>query len=136
MLSIELADGRTICADKIVAMRTYLGLIEGVPNDRVNEWTIDDFKSYCGRAFCIDRFGVLPPAMKAREFKGRSWRALPANAIGGLFRSVRTVRDHDKTYSIPAILWFQDELEPLLSPPVLAQLRQIEWARLAEDVDD
>jgi hypothetical protein len=37
MQKIELADGTTIYADKIAARRTYLGLIEGIPNDRVND---------------------------------------------------------------------------------------------------
>jgi hypothetical protein len=136
MQKIELADGAAIYADMIAARRTYLGLIEGIPNDRMNERMIDGLKIMCKRAFCHDRFVVLPPVMTPREFNGKSWKALPACAIGGLFRSIRTVRDHSKTYSLLAILWFQESFDPLISPQALALMQQLDWAQLAEDVDD
>lgn len=136
MLSVRLDDGTTIYADEIVARRTYLGLIEGVPNDSINERMIDELKLMCGRAFYVDRCVVLAPAMTARQIRGKPWRALPSSALGGLFRSVRPVRDPNKTYSMLAILWFQDDFEPLLSREALASMQQLNWARLAQDYDD
>src|SRR5579859_1399438 len=136
MLSVRLDDGTTIYADKIVARRTYLGLIEGVPNDSINERMINDLKMMCGRAFCVDRCVVLAPRMTPRQLKDRPWMALPSSALGGLFRSVRPVRDRNKTYSMLAILWFQEHFEPLLSPESLASMQQVHWARLAQDFDD
>jgi len=136
MLSIELADGRSIYADMMAAQRTYLGLIEGIPNDRINELMIENFKTTCERAFCFDRFVIIPPVMSAREFNGKSCRSLPAAAICGLFRSVRTVRDHDRTYSALAILWFQEGFDPLLSRAATAEIQTLDWSRLAQDVTD
>jgi hypothetical protein len=61
---------------------------------------------------------------------------LPSSAIGGLFRSVQTVRDRDKTYSLLAVLWFQESFDPLNSPEALAAIKNLDWTGLAEDVDD
>ena len=136
MLSIQLGDDTTIYADGIVARRTYLGLIEGVPNDAINERMIDDLKSMCSRTFCVEQCVVLAPSMTTRQYRGKSWRALPSSAIGGLFRSLRPVRDRNKTYSRLAVLWFQNAFEPLLSRETLQAIQQLHWTRLAEDYED
>jgi hypothetical protein len=133
---IELADGRSITIDQILAQRTYLGLIEGIPNDRTNAYITNSIENHTKCVFHCERCVVVPPAVKPFEFNGKTGQKLPSSAIAGLFRSVQTVRDHDKTYSVLAVLWFQESFDPLLGEEALSAIRKLDWTRLAEDVDD
>jgi hypothetical protein len=133
---IELTDRHSITVDRILAQRTYMGVTEGIPNDRFNERIINSIENTCKNVFHFTRCVILPPAVRSFELNGKTGRALPSSAIAALFRSVQTVRDHDKTYSLLAVLWFQDSFDPLISSEAMDGIQKLDWVNLAEDVDD
>lgn len=131
---IELADGHSITMLRIYAKLTYLGLVEGIPNDRFNESIINDIEDTCKRVLHVTRLVILEPTVRSFELSGKPGRLLPACAIAAEFRSVQTVRDHDKTYSELAVLWFQESFDPLISVEALDGIQKLDWVGLAEDV--
>jgi hypothetical protein len=133
---IDLADGHSITILQAYSQRTYLGVTEGIPNDRFNQHIINNIEDTCKRALHATRCVILPPIVRSFELNGISGRALPEYAIGARFRSVQTVRDHDKTYSELVVLWLQESFDPLVSPAALDGIQKLDWAKLAEDVDD
>jgi hypothetical protein len=132
----DLADGHSITIMRLLAQRTYLGVTEGLPNDRFNEYIIGKIEETCQSVLYVTRCVIIPPVVRTYERNGKTGRSLPGSAICALFRSTQTVRDRNKTYSELAVLWFQEEFDPLISPEALDGIRKLDWARLAEDVDD
>jgi hypothetical protein len=134
MRTINLAEGRRIYADMFLARLTYLGLMEGIPNDRINAHMISDIERSCKRTLHCERCGILPPTVTTFQHKDKIGRKLPACAIAGRFIAAGTVRDHSKDYSQLAILWFQETVDPLISPEALAAIEKLDWVEHAEDI--
>jgi hypothetical protein len=133
LLSITLLDGRAISADIVVAQRTYLRLIEGIPTERLNREILDDIPGLCARALHHEHCVVIPPVLSAHEFRGKKWNALPRILIAGRFSHYNPVRDPTQDFSMLAIAWMQGSLLPLPSEGVLPSLRALDWSRHARD---
>ena len=136
VLTIELADGHSIHAQRIAAQLTYRRLIEGIPTDSLNEEIVNDVEELCKRVFFLERCIIIPPTLSPREFRGKSWRELPRVLIAGSFRCFKPVRHAGHVYSALAVAWFQSSLEPLVSEQVLPLIQKLDWARHAEDFTD
>jgi len=119
----------------IIAQHTYRTLIEGIPSERLNERIVNDVEELCKRVFFLERCIIIPPTLSPREFRGKSWRALPPVLIAVLFRCL-PIRYPGHVYSELAVAWFQSSIEPLISEQILPLIQKLDWARHAKDFTD
>ena len=68
----------------------------------------------CSDTFYEPNHVVLPPPFIERTRMKWKWRELPRVWVSAPVRSMRTARDHSETYSMLAIAWFQNDIEPLV----------------------
>jgi hypothetical protein len=136
VLTIKLLSGHSIHAEVIVAQRTYLTLLEGIPTDRINARIIAGVRELSKRVLFHDHCVIIPPVLTERKFNDKTWNQLPRTLIAGSFRCHDPVRGSDQHYSALAVAWFQPELEPLISDQALASIQRLDWDALAMNCSD
>jgi hypothetical protein len=147
---LRLATGREIVLDKYTQSRTYSGLLEGTPNKRSNDdtiqWALEDarqdsdvlgapylieperrdyLREQGDMQFVIDRQHDRPEIMRHIP----EW--LPQIECVGIFHSFRPARDTTKDASSLTIVWYQDDFG--FDSGAVDQLRMVDWDRYATD---
>jgi hypothetical protein len=134
LFTLTLADGREIRAENIVAWRTYMGLLAGLPNDEINERELSQLKEICNRALLVEDSVIIPPAMIAHESDEQNWNEYPPIFVAARFFSSRDTHGGScGRFSALAVGWFQTSLHPLIPDDILAAIKQLNWTNLAHD---
>ncbi|MDP1799399.1 MAG: hypothetical protein Q8K78_18020 [Planctomycetaceae bacterium] len=150
--SIRLQCGREIILDKLIQSRTYAGLLEGVPNKRVNdlgiEWLLDRAgkeKTTGGEPYLIEpkrrdylrKAGDMQSIVDRQSDRPEELRRipewLPLIECIGIFSSISPARDSTKDTSSLTIVWFQDDFG--IDKNVVEQLQNVDWEKHAVDCD-
>jgi uncharacterized protein (TIGR02996 family) len=132
--------GRWVSLRELRQWRTYGGLLEGSPNDEINQQILRHAQTEAARGAISANSYLIPPVIRNRLQKGwdiapRQYQFLPATACVGRFTS--TPRSNDSNYhaSELVIIWFQDEFAFPIDPAVREQIRAIDWEKHATDFD-
>lgn len=136
LCSIEIERG-TIRLQVVEMDMTYGGLIEGVPDARLNDSTIRRTAENAERRFRLN-VHVVPPRRVVRTgkpFPDRPREYLPPVRCTGLFDGPPTPRAvGDWWTSRLAVVWFQDASDRLVHPDAARQMHDLPWDDLAKDL--
>ena len=115
--------------------QVYGGMLEGYPNQRVNEGIVnkaigDLQKRYDAHVHYIEP--PMTPRPEKSNFGDEPWLELPAVQCIAQFGS-RSVGEFGSRL---ALLWFQPHFAMPIDTYVLSKIHALDWARLAEAIDD
>lgn len=147
---LSLNCGRAITLEALQQKTTYAGLLEGTPIPRINDSIIEGVLenarniSWAGTRPHL----VVPPRRDYLRTPGDmssdrmtpalpQWvpEWLPLVTCIGTFKSVSPARDASKDLSVLTVVWFQDEFALPIKEPAFTQLKALDWATLAADVE-
>jgi hypothetical protein len=141
---IVLTSGREIGLILLNQSFTYHGLLEGAPTARMNQEIIERAvqekrNKQHGRAPYL-----IPPAQTPITFPGSTRYPfgepirIPGILCVARYNSRLPVHDHSDPimyYSQLSVIWFQEDFAFPIEDAVLAALREIDWEKLAYDVE-
>jgi hypothetical protein len=124
-------DGRNVGLDEVFQSKTYAGLLEGAPNERVNR---DILSAQSARAAKI--WPDQPCVVLGLDlYLARLAQALPPVRCAGLFISYRPARNTERMASSLVIVWFQEDMfEPPLEQ-MAEWMMSVAWNEVARDFD-
>lgn len=137
---IALENNRYAHIEFFVQWRTYRGVLEGVPDRRINqsymESAVKDASRYCGN---VPVYLIEPKQKVLREDvrnPENTKMALPEVTCIALLCSYKPVKDPDMVGSKLAVVWYQDTMAMPVEEAILDQMKQINWSVLAKDFGD
>jgi hypothetical protein len=141
---IVLTSGREIGLISLNQSFTYHGLLEGAPTERMNQEIIDHAVLESRSRQHSRNPYLIPPPQTPITFPGSTHypfgkpMRLPGILCVARFNSRNPVHDHSDPilyYSQLSVIWFQDDFAFPIDGAVLEALRQIDWEKLAYDVE-
>lgn len=135
-ITIRLASGIQITTTSLLMHATYEGLLEGMPNDRFTERRLLSLEGRCQSILGPCPVHVIPPKITRFERPGsfggvpRMAALLPPCEFFAVFESRKAMEWRNL-----AIVWHQASAKPLMTPEVRAQVAQLDWDALAEEVE-
>jgi hypothetical protein len=130
-IKFELDDSRQIFLDALFESKTYEGLLEGRPSLSVNYEVLNS------QAETVQR--IWPEAtyvtLGLDFYKGRLNEALPPICCIGKFVSYKPVPNQEKMASSLVVIWFQNEMFPLIEGANKKWLKEIVWNKVARSFD-
>jgi len=141
---IVLTSGREIGLISLNQSFTYHGLLEGAPTARMNQMIIDhavqeERNKQHGQALYL-----IPPTQTPITFPGSTRYPfgepirIPGILCVARYNSRHPVHDHSDPilyYSQLSVIWFQEDFAFPIDGAVLEELRQLDWEKLAYDVE-
>lgn len=113
---------------------TYSGLLEGYPNNSLNQSIIDGVQSRLKKKSGWEPY-LVPPVErevpKRSIAKERPWMELPRIQCTAWFES-KTLGEFGSRL---AVIWFQDAFAFPIDPEVASRIRAIVWDDHAEPID-
>lgn len=146
--------GRKLTLKYLDQAHTYAGMLEGTPNRKANDWGIGTDLKYASQY----RFSLGEPYLvkpKRRDYLrepgdmdhvrertskypadwGRDPEWLPLVRCIGCFFSTTTRRNPAKDMSSLTVVWYQNDFAYPIDDGILADLRSLDWDRLATDIE-
>lgn len=131
--SIAIAGGRLLHLHSLYQTRTYKGLLANRPNRESNKRVIADAFELAREHLRFMGLPQLIPSPTMNGAPGSDYERLPDYLCIGEFTSSQPARDLDKPYSSAVLVWFQDSFAPPIAAEVLKEIRDVDWARIAQD---
>jgi len=135
-MDIAFAD-RTVTLDRIDQSRTYSGLLEGIPNVRLNAQLIAEAINNAARSgatLLIEPRRVPIPSSAGSEHFGPHEK-IPRICCTVSFLSTSVARNQAMDASALTVVWFQDAWALPIAPEILTQLAATTWAPHAQDFE-
>ena len=130
-LKFTLKDGRQIFLEAFLESKTDAGLLEGKPGAAVNRAVLNSHVEVAKRTWPEEPHSTLGLDF----YKGHLDHPLPAIVCAGQFVSYEPAVDANRAGSSLVIVWFQEEMVPLLEEENAVWLREVDWKQLARDFD-
>jgi len=109
----------------------YAGVIEGVPNRRINQGLVADELRRAAALCPGARCHLIPPSEKTPYPTKPNAVFLPSVVCNAVLERIgRTPNDHS-CWETLVVVWFQDEFALPIAAPVLDQLQALDWRALA-----
>jgi hypothetical protein len=128
-----LAGGRRVTLRALRQWHTYWGLLEGTPDQQLNDGRIRDAVEN-GRQMGQGRQPYLIPPQR-RDYYRRPGDMAAIAAQTGRVRewlpAVTCVATLEEVWSELTVVWFQDEFAPPIREPALGELQTLDWGSLA-----
>ncbi len=130
MIKITIEQGFDLHLQELICSQTYRGFLEGNVGAKVNGIMIDRHQSSANKLW-----PTIPKCTLGLQYYSTTHydRAWPAILCAGLFISYRPVSDQMQDASRAVLLWFQDGLEPILSPDNRSYVEVLDWASTAQN---
>lgn len=117
--------------------RTYGGLLEGLPTDRLNEEILKRVTEEARKHTNMHAVHIIKPEQIAIPYEKKYPFGTPMQMPGitcvANFTSNQPANDQRIDGSALTIVWYQDDYAFPVSQHILAQFREIPWSKLAED---
>jgi hypothetical protein len=132
---ITLGSGREVSLCQLTQELTYAGLLEGVPNRKLNKMQVDGLVAKWRK---LQPVHLVPPVETPIEWRqpwpfGSEPAKLPTvTCIGRFWSDTFITGDHPTTLTI---IWFQNEFAMPIDPAVLAKIIGLHWDALATACD-
>lgn len=129
-----------VSVESIEQRRTYSGWLMGLPTEESNEEMLDDLPEFAQQRYGNRKRAIhlIKPIQKAIESEGESERKpamLPTITCIASLRSYYHVLDKDMDYSELILIWFQEEFAFPIDKEVLAKIKEIDWIKVAQDME-
>jgi hypothetical protein len=133
---IQMASGRSISLAALNQSRTYEGLLEGVPTDKMNKRHVDSALKKAHELW-KQRPYLIPPVETPIKFEREYPFGVPAEIPGitcfARFRSHQPVGQGD--YSELTLVWFQSEFALPIDEEILVHICAMDWNKHATDYE-
>lgn len=132
LMELTLKTGRNVYVRSLLVGRTYEGLLMGVPNESMIPKEIHRIRRTSRRAFGVRPCHVLSvPTVVGSRGEMR----LPPKYVAADCWSYEPAQDETRDASALAVIWFQEEFPPILSPANEATFQAMPWDSDAQDFD-
>lgn len=131
--NIAIAGGRVLHLYSLYQTRTYKGLLADRPNRESNRRIIADAFELARERLRFMGVPQLIPSRTVNHAPHSDYERLPDFLCIGEFTSAQPARDAHKAYSSAVLVWFQDSFAPPIAAAILEEIRDIDWARIAQD---
>jgi hypothetical protein len=125
--------------DHIDQSRTYGGLIEGLPTDRLNKTILGRVKTKAKERSHSDAIYLIEPKQTPIEYDGRypfgKPMRLPSITCIMSVYSYKVFRDQSKMGSSLTIIWFQDEYAFPIQSDIIQKIKEIPFREICEEFD-
>ncbi len=119
--------------------RTYGGLLEGLPTDRMNEEILKRVVEEARKHTYTHAVYIITPEQTPIPYEKKYPFGTPMQMPGitcvANFTSNQPARNQEMDGSTLTIVWYQDSYAFPVSQPILDQFREIPWSKFAEDFD-
>lgn len=145
---LNLQCGRRAKLESLDQQMTYAGLMEGTPDKRSNDRSIQSSLSAAAKLCVPDAVPFLIPprrrdylrvpndmSIDARLSPNRFPEWLPLVRCIASLTDIQPARDRTRDFSALVVMWYQDEFAFPIDPYALESLRNLDWDALATDVD-
>ena len=130
-LKFQLSDGRQIFLEAFLESKTYAGLLEGKRNASVNR---DVLNSHVELAKTM--WPEQPRVTLGLDYyESCVHESLPSIICAGQFISYEPAVDLDRAGSSLVVIWFQEEMFPLLQGQNADWLKDVAWKQFSRDFD-
>jgi len=128
-LAFVLNDGRQIFLESFYESKTYAGVMEGKPSSFTNQLVLSQCRETAKTIWPNEPCVVLGIDYYLQHSE------LPFSSITCIahFISYEAVEDADCAGSSLVVIWFQEEMFPLVQGVAGKQLKEVEWSQLARD---
>jgi hypothetical protein len=130
-LEFKLKDGRQIFLEMFLESKTYAGLLEGKPDAAVNRDVLNSHAS-CAKTMWPNEPYVT---LGIDSYKSRLAETLPGIICAAQFISYEPAVDPKRAGSSLVVIWFQEEMFPLLQGENADWLKDVAWKQVARDFD-
>jgi len=120
---------------------TYSGLLEGVPDSRMNdtliEAVLEDAKAWCPQS--AEPHLIAPVRRDFLRVPGdmaslsQTFESLPLVSCIARFTDITPARDSSRDFSSLVVVWFQDEFALPIAANILSTLTHLDWNAIATD---
>jgi hypothetical protein len=130
--TLSLESGRKVYADEIHISATYAGLLEGVPDDKLNWRILDRLPEQMGLIFRSAAVYVLPPEIERRTEPhpimggSRQVAIMPPVQLAMRFISSEPFTP-DGHASQLVVVWHQHTVTPLIADSSRLRLERLNW---------
>lgn len=120
--------------EKFFQTKTYYGLLEGVPNSRINQDIVKSDIQKGERFLGIDTIYLIPPVEKKQVFtSGKEMASLPKITCFVELSHYQPMKDLSKECSKLCLIWYQDDFAFPIAETISEQIKQLSWTELSED---
>lgn len=131
---MEFKDLISPTVEQIFQTRTYYGLLEGVPNSKINKRMVNADISKGKRLFGIDTVHLISPVEKKQIFpSGKEMSSLPKITCFAELSHYKPMKDEEKECSTLCLIWYQDDFAFPIAEIILEQIKHLNWGELSED---
>lgn len=138
----QFADDISPNVNQFVQRKTYLGLLEGVPNTEINNSDIPARVEEVKRIFSVENVLIIQPEQtpigpKEPLYTGRNgqpvYRARLPSVTCMMDLSSYYVGDPEKEWSRLGLLWYQEEYAFPIDQKVIDEIKRYSWKKLSID---
>lgn len=118
---------------------TYDTFYEVTPKRRINEGIISRQLHDAKEMFYSKQATLLPPEIKKLDIYPdipQDYEILPSVCTLVRYRCLHPIKKKDYDYSEAVLVWFQDDFGLDIGEQNVANLKQIEWKKIAEDKEN
>jgi hypothetical protein len=130
-LEVKLKGGRQIFLEAFLESKTYGGLLAGAPDASVNRDLLNSHAAVAKTMWPKQPHITLG----LDSYESRLHERLPAIICAGQFISYEPAVDPKRAGSLLIVIWFQEEMFPLLQGRNAVWLKDVNWKQLAKDFD-
>lgn len=132
--TIALRTGLEVTIIHLEQRLVYAGVVEGVPNSRINRGMVTEAvrqaSSLCPEARCH----LIEPTES--PYPGRPHIViLPSVVCTALLRRTGSTSDDWPCRELLLVVWFQAEYAMPIAAPMLEQIQSLDWTRLAVQLE-
>jgi hypothetical protein len=129
-LNFQLNDGREISLKAFLEVKTYAGLLIGKPDASINRGILNSHEKLCHTVWP----GEPHVTLGLDYYESHIHENLPAIICAGQFSSCEPVAA-DGLGSSLIVVWFQEQMFPLLQEQNAPWLKNLAWKEFARDFD-
>lgn len=129
LFDTDALNGWRIGLRQVLISETYECLLEGKISARTNEFVLHTAATYGLWP------GVPSHILGLKMFEANLSKEFPRLMLMGRFESEKPARNSSMMRSKLVLIWFQNEISPLMSPANLAHVKALDWERLAQDYE-
>ena len=130
-LKFTLDDGREIFLEAFFEFKTYGGLLLGKASELVNRDVLNSHSDAVEKLWPEEPHLILG----LEHYETNMAKELPSVACAGQFLSYEPARDPNRGGSCLVVIWFQDQMFPLLAGENSSWLKSVVWNKFAKDFD-
>ncbi|MCP4415459.1 MAG: hypothetical protein GY805_02480 [Chloroflexi bacterium] len=120
--------------DRFLQIRTYYGLIEGVPDFEINANILKNDKIEARRLLGIEAIHQINPTQRKRiSSSGRELYFLPKVKCIVELSYHKPTKDESKECSRLGLIWYQDKFAFSVNEKIIQSINDLDWEQLSID---